>query len=131
LRFRLGPVSRIEIAALVSIGFATLVYFGVARVTVRNTSAIPLSSVNVSGNGFTRTVATLSPGAAHTFWFVPESDTALRVAFRAGDRSIDCGDHGYYAAPPHPQIPGTVTIHPDLRTDFRHARLRSSNNGSD
>ncbi len=122
LRFLFSPVSRAEIAILVGCILAVLVYCGVPRVTVRNTSAVTLTSLSFSGQGFTRSLDALPPGASHTFWFLPSGDTSIERTFRARDRLVR-SSHGYYSAPPIPHMPATLTIDAELRTHYASQRL--------
>lgn len=81
-----------------------------ARVTVRNESGVALANVQLTGRSFVDSVTELTPEGEHTFWFIPRGDTGVKLVFQAGGRSIDSGSHGYFQAPPHPQIPRTVVI---------------------
>jgi hypothetical protein len=118
VRFLFRPISNIEIAVLMGMALAAIVYLAFARVTVRNASAESLTSVEVSGRGFVRRLDSLPAFSSHTFWFVPEGDTAVRVSFRVDEHQYDGGAHGYYTAPPRPQMSGTLTIDAALHAHF-------------
>jgi hypothetical protein len=84
------------------------------RVTLANESTVLLSGVSIAGRGFSRTLANLSPGDRHTFWFIPSGDTGLQVRFSADGHPVESGSLGYWSITPFPQKRSVIRVTPRL-----------------
>jgi hypothetical protein len=91
-------------------------------VTITNHSSTTLSNVVVSGSGFSERIGTVGVGGQHKLTVHPRGESAMRVAFDAGNRHVDSGERGYFEAGGGYRVSATVdtnlsvSISSDLRS---------------
>lgn len=87
--------------------------------TLTNNSAVLLTNVVISGNGFSHPIARLAAGEHAEFIAHPDRDTGVQVDFDTDDRSLRVAELGYVQ--PRSGYRAAVTVEPDFTTTVTSA----------
>jgi hypothetical protein len=89
------PSKRLRLAILVAAALELAACSTLPVITITNRSTVTLTTVMISGSGFSERIESLAPDAAAALTVRPHGESGLRVIFDAGERHVDVDDLAY------------------------------------
>ena len=90
-------------------------------VRIENQSAVTVSNIVVTGNGFSSAIPSIAPSKTHELRVQPKGESSIRFTFDAGEKHVDSANQEYIEANGDYRVRAiihsnlTVTVSTDLK----------------